>query len=784
MRAPRHVILDGITFRIDELADVPFRRVADSVMVPRADISGAPGAVNLQRDVWLWASTDFRGGEGRLVFDSADPLGPPAFYKSDGGIDVRKAGEFSLHPDERLIANPTGGGAAPTVTTWTNTDFTTVQGSPTFSAAHAGTHVRLDPGERIRSPARTPSAGANISVEFRFVQAMTTSSNSKVTVEAEILDNTEGTVVSRAEADLRDQEKWTATLNYTAASGHTYHYRLKNIDGGSGVTIDVKYVTERVYGSGNASPQDIRDVRLGIGGEIWATAYDGDNTDILVWDFQNDTWTQFVANMVAASPRGFTGSDQFMYVLDDTGDIWQIGFDIGARKYAHDPATAGPTAFAGNHGDALGLAVANNRLYALYQQGLFELTVDVTSGLPLSEGEDYNRVASPGEFFKELSPNISRRQRISSISNGVRFYTNVLGEQATIWEFSGSPGVLTPTHFLPIGYEITAIRHYANITFITASFTNQASEPAEKHTGVFFITSDNLLRFLGYLRFHETNSQPVAYITAYGHDVYFLQGRRLWRYNLGAGGITLENEIDAMDETQVRALARMDKKFWVAVETQGTFVADDSYSTTTAYLTSPLWDFDVPDLDKTLLSFDVVTRPLPSNTVVSMEYSLDEGAWTSAGTITTAGTVKTRMSISSSSSTVKFRDLQWRIGLTSTDGQSTPRVLSVTARIYVLDYEDSFDMTLLMEDDTSGDRLVREQLSAKKKLERLWTLKTTKELFTFTDHFSSSKPGEGDSYTVVLEDPFQETFLESERFSEPVFREFYKERDVVKEERR
>lgn len=747
-----HVKIGDYFFRVDEDAEIPFRRVADSLMQPRTDVSGVPGAINLQRDVWLWQMSDFVGGEGREVFDSSDPLGPPTYFKTDGGVDVRVRGEFSLHPDEQLVSNITGGGSAPTTTTWSNGatggDFTTVSGSPEYDIGPNANRVRLSPGEKVRAPARTPGTNLVV-VQARFIQARTVPSNKQVTLRFEVWNNTDSLVTTSVEKSVKENEPLTLQLSFTGVAGKTYHYRASNEEGAGSNTVQLAKIVEQSYGTGPTASQDIRALQLGINDNVWGLVYDGTNTDVLRWDFTNDDWDQIVADMNTGVPRALTGSDQYMYALLDNGRIYRIN-GSGATYYAEPPTTSGV-------GEELGLAVANNRLYALYDQALFELTLDSTSaGLPFSEGEaDYSIVVSPGEMPKELSPDTSLRQHISALPNGVRWFINQRGGQTAIYEFSD--GAASARWHLPAGFIATAIHHYANITFIAASFTNEAASPAESRAGIYYIGSDALLRFLGYLRFTETNSMDVSYMTSYGHDVYFLQGRRIWRYNLGSGGLCLENVTSQEDETSSRALARMDKKFWAAVESEGTFVADDSYPTQTMWLYSPVWDFDLPDLQKVLLSFDIVTRPLPSNTRMDLEYRVDEATtWTAAGSQETDDAVKTRFTISTSSSTIKLATLQWRLGLTSLDGVDTPRVLSVTSRAYILDYEDFFDMTLLLDDDTSTERLRTEQLTGRQKAQRLWAYKTAKNLIAFEDHYSSKEFSDKDTYTVVIEDPFQE----------------------------
>ncbi len=838
-----HVKIGSSYYRIDTESEVPFRRFYDSLMQPRTDVSGVPGAINLQRDVWLWQMSDFAGGEGREVFDSSDPLGPPTYWKTDGGVDTRIRGEFSLHPDEQLITNDTGG-SAPTVTSWTNTGLTTLAGTPTFSAGPGGVHVRLAVGDSVRTGDRTPGA-IPVRVWTRVVNARCKPSNKKVTVTLTVRNTTDGVDTTVVTKQVRDNEPATLQYEFTAEAGHTYRYYVANADPGTGVTVDVKAVKEQTFAA-TITPNDFRDIRLGVGDNIWAAAYDTANTDILRWNFTNDTWDSVAANVYAAQPRCLTGSDESMYVLLDNGRVYKLGpqaeqqtitisgqagtdsFNIVAesvtttnfvfavnmtaaaiqaalrtatgdgglivtgtddagpfviewsevaeqaqlstnvngmtatvtttRAYSASAATyyaAPPTS--GSIGTPLSVVVADNRLWALYAQALYRITLDGNTGLPYTEGSaDYTLAAAPGEFPREASPDTTLRQHMTGTPNGVRFFTNVRGSQTAIYEYNNADQALSARWMLPTGYVATAIHHYANITFIAASFTNSASSPAESRAGIFYVGSDELLRFIGYLRFSETNSQPVRFIDSYGHDVYFLQGGRRWRYSLGSGGLTLENVASCNDETKARAMASMDKKFWMAYQGEGTFVADDSYPTTTMWLYSPVWDFDLPDTQKVLLSFDIVTAPLPSNTRIDLEYRLDEAeTWTAASSITTAATVKTRMSISTSSSTSKFTTLQWRVGLTSLDGVDTPRVRSVTPRAYILDYEKGFDFTILLDDDTSTDRMRTEQRTGRQKAVELWTIIDNKNLVAFEDHFSSKLFSDKDSYTVILEDPFQ-----------------------------
>jgi hypothetical protein len=115
--------------------------------------------------------------------------------------------------------------------------------------------------------------------------------------------------------------------------------------------------------------------------------------------------------------------------------------------------------------------------------------------------------------------------------------------------------------------------------------------------------------------------------------------------------------------------------------------------------------------------------------------------------------------VSTPADTKKFRTITWRCGLASIDGVDTPRIRSITTRVYVLDYEESFDVTIRMDDDDSTNRLQREQISGRKKAQRLLAYKSAKDLVDFKDYYSLNamkNPHGHDDYVVVLEDPFQE----------------------------
>lgn len=100
-----------------------------------------------------------------------------------------------------------------------------------------------------------------------------------------------------------------------------------------------------------------------------------------------------------------------------------------------------------------------------------------------------------------------------------------------------------------------------------------------------------------------------------------------------------------------------------------------------AYLDTGRFDFDLPGVEKLLTEIVVVTEPLPANTTVEIQYSLDGGSWQDNSLdITTDGATSTVFDVSSQNDT--FYELELRILLNTTSSTATPTVRSVTARAF------------------------------------------------------------------------------------------------------
>lgn len=748
-----HVVLGGEPFALAQDSDLPFRRLAQSLMLPRQEVDGVPGAQNLSRTDWFWTHTDFSGGEGQLVFVPPQ-TGEPGRYKStDGGIDVRTRGEFKMSPVTAVVIANDGGA---TTTRWEGNTLT-LAGNVTATGSDADYLYSTTTPDSATKSGQTPGAVA-VTAVARLKSNGTFSAGRSVTVRLRVRNTTDSTDAGTTSVTISSSNLGTHTLSvsFTGTAAKTYSYiaEVTAAVGAVGPTsyVSVDYIEET---SGGTAPTDVRHVTLGVGEEVYAFHWDTANTDVYRWDFTNDMWDVEEGNAQASLIVATASSDHYIYLYYEDGTVDRllngtIAQHLGAARASTTPG---------------GIAIGNNRLYVLTfddstgsARNLHECTLDGAAAAETENTAGYKRVMTSADFPNEPSHDTTLRQIITGIPGGVRFIVNGSGGTSSIYEFSNGAGRQIAT--LEKGYTATCIFHYQGITFIGVTYGSQAASPAEKMAALWYLDPNTLSpRELGPFRFHDPDDERVAYIDAWGGSLYAQQGKYLWAYSGSTGGIVLDTLAGPSADSNARSFAVMDTKKFMAFSGEGVHVSQDSYPIDqTVYLYSPIWDFDVSDVDKVLIDFKVVTKPLPAATEISLDYMDDEdGTWTTVtapasasldGATTHTFTV---WGTAASPTTENFRNLQWRVGLRSSDGASSPTIRSITARARPIAYEDGFRITVRLDNENAG---LETHLSGREKAELLWALKTSRALVSFEDRYSSDPgvPDDFDTYAVVVED--------------------------------
>ena len=178
-----------------------------------------------------------------------------------------------------------------------------------------------------------------------------------------------------------------------------------------------------------------------------------------------------------------------------------------------------------------------------------------------------------------------------------------------------------------------------------------------------------------------------------------------------------------------------------------TYRTAGTYSTSGELITA-IHDFDIGE-EKTLMSIRLSTEPLPANTAVQVYYQDDQdGTWTSAGTYDTDSGTGTTFKISTDSSSVKFKNLQLKIKLTTSDATATPVVRSVQVRCTPTEYVREWDMLLdIAEVDAQaqGRAFTGAQLIDYIKAEA-----TNENIIQFNNGYETPSAGSYDEHDVMI----------------------------------
>ena len=178
-----------------------------------------------------------------------------------------------------------------------------------------------------------------------------------------------------------------------------------------------------------------------------------------------------------------------------------------------------------------------------------------------------------------------------------------------------------------------------------------------------------------------------------------------------------------------------------------------TYRTASTYATSgelitAVHDFDIGE-EKTLMSIRLATEPLPANTAVQVYYQDDQdGTWTSAGTYDTDSGTGTTFKISTDSASVKFKNLQLKIKLTTSDATATPVVRSVQVRCTPTEYVREWDMLLDISDEDAqaqGRAFTGSQLIDYIKAEA-----TNENIIQFDNGYETPSAGSYDEHDVMI----------------------------------
>jgi hypothetical protein len=415
------------------------------------------------------------------------------------------------------------------------------------------------------------------------------------------------------------------------------------------------------------------------------------------------------------------------------------------------------------------ITICQNRIWILQErnpEGLdiyaFPVDQDVSGG-ELTSGSTGYSTADVSSYAKEANT-VTYAQLMCPTNSGPRFFANLANVQPIIFQVNQATGsnVVTEWAHLPFGTVATAIAHVSGTTFVAGQFTAESDEIPR--TALWAIDENQVVTRVATFRDDDPLDMHITSMQAWQNNLWIQQGQYVWRYSLQTGGLFLEYELAPETPSYAFGLAVMQGRTWSmfrrasSTNQQGTVHVTgtvSSYRQVTVEggcsYTSSIYDYKMPGVKKMLRRIQVVTDDLPSGTSVVVEYQKDQdGTWTTAGTHDSGS--DTTLVISDASALVEFRTLQTRVTLVSEDGTATPTLKAVIVESLPSEYEEFFDLMVLVEDEDGSFHVPGEQRTGGDIAQDIFGLWRQGSPVTFVDAYANSAPGNNPEYLVRIED--------------------------------
>lgn len=272
--------------------------------------------------------------------------------------------------------------------------------------------------------------------------------------------------------------------------------------------------------------------------------------------------------------------------------------------------------------------------------------------------------------------------------------------------------------------------------------------------------------FLGFIRY-GSDFDPEICAPGYGTEVIIAEkdafdaggnAGRVFIYDIGQDAFT---QLDVISHAsgEIWGAGVFGGKRFVTVQDGNDmniyhWTTDDSPSTTVnGRMESGAWDMDLPEDEKQLDGFHVISDANSTKTVDVYYQDNEDGTWTLAGTATTGH--HNYIQVSNASSTVKFRTLRVRV-----DPKAGATVYGISTRYRVNTYEESWELLLDLTDEEVDGPPGRKRRSVQ---DRGWQLRDylrdiadNKTVVTFQDgaRYPADQRGDPDKYsshTVVVD---------------------------------
>lgn len=559
-----------------------------------------------------------------------------------------------------------------------------------------------------------------------------------------------GSTVASGSASTNDNtstQKLASATVQEAAGPSTYTLRVTRSSGASRkIEVDKAVYTQ-------VSMHDPRLMELGLSNQTWLIDYDsGGSPNAFYWDGANAKWQAITTFGPAAGKAiAMAHSDSYEFVALDDKKVYRIKKPSTAQQYT--AASTDPI---------VGIAVGGGRL--------FVLTSDPTNGLALF---DTDLEGTPNVALTARSAGMSLpkgqqadtdiSQRIAGTAQGCVFFANV-GPDCYVWSWNAgsATGQNLINGGLPRGFRATAIQSGLGYVWlggglpVVDSSGNTVQRPA-----LFVINPDGTAATVDVKLWRDADdaSSKIVAMQLYADDLWVLTQVesplrfRLWRVSLTSPVAGFCYQEVLTDETQSTGQARSLSINWkekFAIWSLGSpYREDDSEYRTTddCILYTSRHTFGLNE-SKTLLELQLLAD-IPTGTLVELLYSVDGGAFVSAGSFVSSGPQS--ITISTPENSVSFGYLQLAARCFSSDAARTPTVYSFGARAYCQVFRRQVEMILDCASETSTFHMNGAQTPGAVAAAYLFALADQGGIVQFEDHYSD--PELPATRSVTVRDP-------------------------------
>lgn len=452
------------------------------------------------------------------------------------------------------------------------------------------------------------------------------------------------------------EDLWKPNLDsYRQADG------IKPVNLGEG--LELSRLVAATKDSGGSS--DFADgQKLGYGlGKFWTVLDD----TMYAWDLTNKRWgsgTTTGAGVTDATSITDADDTTHMYIGLTSSKIRQV-VDGGGNATHYDTGTGNDFVYAPI------LRSFGGTLYALDGDDLYTVDTSTTDTRTL--------VADvPGASFGYLSTTPWCYNRMSLSDKGPIWLQRLNNGQTFIWEYNVASGTQARIGKLSVDFAFPySIFYTQGYVWVGFRYANSHTEKGPAY--LYFQRGANRGVRGPFRASGSTASEPIWIAGQIGDDLIVTFDDKFWAYNLTSGGL---NEIGAFATAgPAEDAATFGQEVFASGMSDKVDRADRDTYVSAGELYTGRFDFDYPGLRKQLLEVTVVTDPLPANTSMTMEVSVDGSADTAlTGTHSTATNRRFTWAGDGSNTLIGY-EFELIPNLATTSSSATPTIRQINATV-------------------------------------------------------------------------------------------------------